>query len=102
MIWYNLYRNRAEAGKRYKMYRVVVNSHSKYNNGAMGARYCFTKKSAASLAALFHMCECDYTIEKFTRLHGDIFIWSQNEVSEKVWKKMWKIVEKDLDNSDEE
>ena len=84
------------------MYRVVVNSRGKYNNVILGARYCFTKKSAASLAALFQVYECDYTVEKFTRLHGDIFTWSQNEVSEKVWEKMWKIVEKDLNNSNEE
>jgi hypothetical protein len=84
------------------MYRVVVKSRGKYNNVAIGTRYCFTKKSAASLAALFHVCECDYTIEKFSRLHGDIFSRSEHEVSEKVWEKMWEIIEKDLDNSDKE
>ena len=83
------------------MYRVVAKSSGKYNNVTLGARYCFTKNSAATLAALFQSSECDYVVEKFTRLHGDIFSWSENEVSEKVWEKMWKILEKDLDNPDE-
>jgi hypothetical protein len=84
------------------MYRVVVKSKGKYNNVTMGARYCLTKRSAVRLAALFQSSECDYTVEKFTRLHNDIFSWSENEIGENFWEKMWDIVEKDLDNSDEE
>ena len=83
------------------MYRVVAKSKGKYNNVVLGARYCFTKKSAARIAALFQIDGCEYSIETFTRLHGDVFMWSQNEVSAKVWEKMWEIVEKDLDNPDE-
>lgn len=84
-----------------RMYRVVAKSRGKYNNVAMGARYCVTQRSAVKLAALFQASECDYAVEKFTRLHGDIFAWSESEISEKFWEKMWDIVEKDLDNDDE-
>ena len=76
------------------MYRVVVKSRGKYNNVVPGARYCFTKKSAAEMAALFDTSECDYEVEKFVRLHDDVFCWSDSAVSEKVWKKMQKIIDK--------
>ena len=79
------------------MYRVIAKTSGKYHNVATGARYCFTKRSAAKMAALFHMSECDYEVEKFVRLHADVFCWSDSEVSEKVWKKMQKII----DNSDD-
>lgn len=79
------------------MYRVIAKTSGKYNNVVLGARYCFTKKSAATLAALFHVDECDYEVEKFVRLHDDVFCWSDSAVSEKVWEKMWKII----DNSDD-
>ena len=82
------------------MYRVIVKTAGKYNNVVLGARYCFTKKSAARLMALFHISECDYEIEKLVRLNDDIFFWSKAEVSEKVWEKMWEIVEKNLDNDE--
>lgn len=83
------------------MYRVVVKTVGKYNNVILGTRYCFTKKSAAKLAARFYMSECDYEIEKFVHIHDDVFCWSKAQVSSKVWKKMWEIVEKSIDNSDE-
>ena len=55
------------------MYRVVVKSKGKYGNVVLGTRYCFRKKSVASLIALFTNNECDFTAEKFIRISGDTF-----------------------------
>lgn len=65
------------------MYRVVVKSKGKYNNAVMGARYCFTKHSAIKLATMFAHEECVFVVEKFIRVHDDIFTWSETEVSKK-------------------
>lgn len=58
------------------MYKVTVKSSGKYNVVALGARYCFTRKSAISLTNLFLEDDCDITIEKFIRCCGDVFAWS--------------------------
>lgn len=57
------------------MYKVIVNSSGKYNNVALGARYCLTRKIAIRLANLFLGDNCDITIERFIRC-GDAFVWS--------------------------
>lgn len=75
------------------MYRVVVKSKGKYNNVVPGARYCLTKRSVIDLAVTFDLSECDYEIEKFVRLHDDIFAWSGSGVSEKIWDKIYEILE---------
>ena len=79
------------------MYRVVVKSKGKHNNVVLGERYCLTKRSVIDLAVTFESCECDYEIEKFVRLHGDIFGWS-NAIDEKIWEK----IDEALDNEVEE
>lgn len=80
------------------MYRVVVKSKGKYNNIVPGARYCFRKKSAAYLIALFTMSECDFTIERFIRISGDTFCWSDSEISDKVWDMVDDILDKPEQN----
>lgn len=77
------------------MYRVTVKSRGKYNNAVMGARYCLTRRSAIRLTALFIKDECDLTVEKWIRVHGDIFCWSGSEVNGIFWNKVYKIVEKE-------
>ena len=67
------------------MYRVVVKDSGKYDNVMLGARYCFRKKSAALLVALFTASECDFTIEKMIRISGDTFCWSNRNISKKIW-----------------
>ena len=79
------------------MYRVVVKSRGKHDNVALGERYCFTKRSVISLATTFELCECEYDIEKFVRIHGDIFGWS-DVIDEKIWGK----IDEALDNRSEE
>lgn len=79
------------------MYRVVVKSRGKDNNVTLGERYCCTKRSVIGLAVTFESCECEYDIEKFVRIHGDIFGWS-NAIDEKIWEK----IEEALDNEVEE
>jgi hypothetical protein len=76
------------------MYRVVVESRGKYNNAVLGARYCFTKRSTVSLAAGFMEMECDCKVEKFVRLHHDIFSWSAVEVGPDIWDKIYEACEK--------
>ena len=75
------------------MYRVVVKSRGKYNNIVLGARYCFTKRSVIELAIMFAQAECEFDVEKFIRIHGDVFTWSNSGVSEKIWDKIYKILE---------
>lgn len=80
------------------MYRVVVKDKGKYGNVVPGARYCFRKKSAAHLIALFTETECDFTAEKFIRVSGDTFCWSDSYISDKIWD----MVETILGKSEEE
>lgn len=75
------------------MYRVVVKSRGKYNNAALGARYCFTKRSIVSLASQFMANECECSVEKFVRLHSDIFSWSEVEVGSDIWDRIYDILE---------
>ena len=75
------------------MYRVIVKSRGKYNNVALGERYCFTKRSIVSLASKFIAVECDCKVEKFVRLHRDIFCWSDVEVGSKIWDRIYRALE---------
>ena len=75
------------------MYRVVVKSKGKHNNAVMGARYCFTKRSVIKLVATFAQDECEFDVEKLIRIHSDIFAWSDSGVSEKIWDKIYEILE---------
>ena len=75
------------------MYRVVVKSCGKYNNVVMGARYCLTRHSVIELAVQFARNECVFEVEKFIRLHKDIFAWSNSGVSEKIRNKIYEILE---------
>ncbi len=75
------------------MYRVVVKSRGKHNNAVLGARYCFTKRSVIGLAVSFELFKCEYKVEKFVRLHSDVFAWSEIEVSEKIWDKIYENLE---------
>ena len=75
------------------MYRVVIKSRGKYNNVALGARYCLTRRSAINLAVSLESLECEFDVEKFIRIHGDIFTWSDTEVSEKILDKFYETLE---------
>ena len=75
------------------MYRVVVKSRGKYNNIVLGARYCFTKRSVIELAVMFAQVECEFDVEKFIRIQGDVFAWSDSEDNKKIWDKIYKILE---------
>ena len=75
------------------MYRVVIKSRGKYNNVALGARYCLTRRSAINLAVSLESLECEFGVEKFIRIHGDIFTWSDTEVSEKILDKFYETLE---------
>lgn len=84
------------------MYRVVVKSRGKYNNATLGARYCFTKRSVVSLASNFMANECECSVEKFVRLHRDIFSWSDVEVGSDVWDKIYDALEEIATEEEEE
>lgn len=73
------------------MYRVIVKDKGKYGNIMMGARYCFRKKSVAELIALFTEDECAFTVERFIRIHGDTFCWSNGDISAKIWDIVGKM-----------
>ena len=72
------------------MYRVVVKSSGKYNDVVPGARYCFTKRSVIKLIIIFARTDCEFDVEKFIRIHRDIFAWSDTEVSEKIRDKFYE------------
>lgn len=75
------------------MYRVVVKDKGK-GNVVPGVRYCFRKKSVAHLIALFTECDCDFTAEKFIRISGDTFCWSDNYISDKIWDMVDDMLDK--------
>lgn len=75
------------------MYRVVVKDKGKCGNVVPGARYCFRKKSAAELIALFTASECDFTVERFIRISGDTFSWSDNYISQKIWNMVYDMLD---------
>lgn len=79
------------------MYRVTVKTRGKHNNAVLGVRYCLTKRSAVSLAVTFESFEREYDVEKFVRLHGDIFAWS-----DAVGEDFWDRVDEALENEPEE
>ena len=76
------------------MYRVVIKSRGKYNNVVLGARYCLTRHSAINLAVSLESLECKFDVEKFIRIHGDIFTWSDTEVSEKIRDKFYETLKR--------
>lgn len=76
------------------MYRVIAKSTGKYGNVKLGARYCFRKKSAAELVALFAGDNCDFVVEQLIRIHGDVFSWTNNDISEKIWEMAGKMLDK--------
>jgi hypothetical protein len=84
------------------MYRVVVKSRGKYNNVMLGARYCFTKRSIVTLASEFMASECECSVEKFVRIHKDIFCWSDVEVGSDVWDKIYDALEEMATEEEEE
>ena len=75
------------------MYKVTIKSRGKYNNVVPGARYCFTKRSVIELAVMFTQAECEFDVEKFIRIHDDVFAWSDSVVSEKIWDKIYETLE---------
>ena len=77
------------------MYKVTIKSRGKYDNATLCARYCLTRRSAIRLTALFVEEECDLTVEKWIRMHGDTFCWSESEVSEVFWDKVYKIIKEE-------
>lgn len=81
------------------MYRVIVKSRGKYNNIVLGARYCFTKRSVIELAVMFAKVECEFDVEKFIRIHDDVFAWSDSVVSEKIWDKIYETLEGEDENA---
>lgn len=76
------------------MYRVIVKDSGRNGNATLGARYCFRKKSLVSLIALFTESDCDFTVEQFIRIHGDIFCWSDSVISEKIWDMVDNMLDK--------
>lgn len=76
------------------MYRVIVKDKGKYNNVVVGARYCFTKRSAVRLMADFMSVECECEVEKFVRICDDVFCWSEAEVGSDIWDRIYVALEK--------
>lgn len=74
------------------MYRVTVNTSGRYDNVTLGARYCFTRKTAINLANLFFGDDCGVTIEKFIHC-GDAFVWSD------AWEETKIIIDENDDGN---
>ena len=67
------------------MYRITVKTTGKYNNVRIGAMYCLTKKEARELVKLYDEFECDFIVEKFIRVSGMTFCWSDYEVEDSIF-----------------
>lgn len=76
------------------MYRVIVKNSGRNGNATLGTRYCFRKKSLVRLITLFTESDCDFTVEKFIRIHGDTFCWSDSVISEKIWDMVDNMLDK--------
>lgn len=83
------------------MYRVVVKSRGKHNNVTLGARYCLTKRTVIDLAVSFELLECEYDIEKFVRIYGGIFAWSDG-IDERIWEKISKALDDEMKEVEED
>ena len=66
------------------MYRITVNTTGKYNNVALGPRYCFRKKAAEKLIDLFLKYDCDIAVEKLIRLSGGVYCFTDYDEGDKV------------------
>lgn len=77
------------------MYKVTAKNRGKYGNVKPGERYCVTKRSAVQVAVSFAKIECDYSVEKWTRLHSDVFAWSDVEIASDIWVKINKALEEE-------
>ena len=67
------------------MYRINILSDGKYHNVTLGARYCLTKKSAKGMIDNFADAECDFTVEKFIRIHDDVFCFTDWDEDDSVF-----------------
>lgn len=67
------------------MYRITVKTCGKYHNVQLGARYCLTKKESRELAKHFFESECDFVVEKWIRIYGTVFCWSETEVEDNIY-----------------
>ena len=67
------------------MYRITVKTTGKYSNVCVGSRYCLTKKDARKLVNSFFKSECNFTVEKFIRIAGTVFCWSDYEVEDSIY-----------------
>lgn len=67
------------------MYRITVKSRGKYGNVLPGPRYCICKKTAKRLIDLFYVDDkCVITVEKWIRIHGDVFCWTDIDDTDSV------------------
>lgn len=77
------------------MYKITVKTAGREGITSLGARYCFTKRTVIKLAVLFSRDGCEFDVEKFVRLHDDLFAWSDADVSEKIWDTVWEVLDKE-------
>ena len=77
------------------MYRITVRTTGKYSNVALGPRYCLTKKSAIDLIDTFFDSGCELGLEKFIRIHHDVFCWDTDGYGDKVFdyffNRQWEL-----------
>lgn len=75
------------------MYRINVLTKGENHRIATGYRYCFRKKTAKYLIKFFSVeLECQIEVEKFVRIHDDIFAWSGDDYKDSVFDYYEKIV----------
>lgn len=67
------------------MYRITIKTTGKYNNARIGSRYCLMKKDAREMVRICIENECDFIAEKFVRLTGTTFYWSDYEVEDSIY-----------------
>lgn len=70
------------------MYRINV-----LNKAETGYRYCFRKKTAKDLIKFFSIkLGSQIEVEKLTRLHSDVFAWSDDDYKDSVFDYYEKVL----------
>ena len=73
------------------MYRIDVLSTGKYNNVALGPRFCLFKRTAKRLVDEFSEVDCSLKVSKLIRCSDDVFCWSEGEVEDEIVENLLDI-----------
>lgn len=75
------------------MYRINVLTKGENHQVTTGYRYCLRKKTAKNLIKFFSIkLGCQIKVEKFIRIHSDLFSWVDDDYKDSVFDYYEKVV----------